>query len=55
MTPEQFKAEMAKIFSDPNDTESCHEEADELMCKLLVTLGYSEGVRIFQDAGKWYA
>jgi hypothetical protein len=56
MTPEQFKEAMAAIFpAEGYDEEGAHSDADRLMCKLLVTLGYGEGVRIFEDADKWYA
>ena len=54
MTKEEFKEEMLKI-ADNGDPESSHYEADDLMCELLGSLGYEEGVEIFENMGKWYA
>jgi hypothetical protein len=56
MDPHQFKEAMAAIFpADGFDEEGAHSDADKLMCQLLISLGYIEGVYIFQDADKWYA
>ena len=30
-------------------------KADNLLCSLLETLGYDQGVGIFSRMGKWYA
>jgi hypothetical protein len=53
-TPDQFASLMRKIEGD-GDIEGGHIEADELMCELLDSLGYHEGVAIFQSMSKWYA
>ena len=56
ITPEEFKnrmGELCVVFK--NDEEVCHEKMDDLMCELLRSLGYSEGVDIFEKAKKWYA
>ena len=37
------------------DNEIAHAEADDLLCKLLQELGYSEVVDEFKKVGKWYA
>jgi len=49
-----FANEMRRIDRD-NFPETAHILADELMCKLLRELGYSEGVDIFEKMEKWYA
>lgn len=56
MTPEEFKKEMQQIKDDyGDDREVVHVKMDELMCKVLVSLGYHEGVQIFNDTEMWYA
>ena len=56
MTPEEFADEMRKIVKRYiNDPEVCHNEMDELMTSLLISLGYEEGVEIFDGTPKWYA
>ena len=54
MTPEEFKQKMEEAF-DSNDVEMNHVEADELMCNLLESLGFEEGVKVFNSNAKWYA
>jgi hypothetical protein len=58
MTPQEFAAAMALIFqkdkwghSDPSNT---HPKADELMSNLLMALGYTEGVEIYNSEELWY-
>lgn len=58
MTPEEFKNRMLQLwdFSDPtNDRECSHFAADALMCDLLRSLGYGDGVEIFESNDKWYS
>ncbi len=58
MTPEQFLDEMRHLALHEygfGPLQKQHLEGDKLMCKLLTQLGYSEGVKIFQAMGKWYA
>ncbi len=38
-----------------NDTEAAHEDADDVLCKLLIALGYPEVVQEFNKIKKWYA
>ena len=52
-SPKVFKESMEIIASD--DTEFKHVNADELMCELLTSLGYGEGVEIFKNMDKWYS
>ena len=37
------------------DNEIAHVEADDLLCRLLQELGYSEVVEVYEKVGKWYA
>ena len=57
MTPEKFAEEMRELSEECShgDPELAHVRMDELMCKVLKTLGYGEGVDIFDNAHKWYA
>lgn len=54
MTPEQFAERMA-VCMQTSDIETRHYEADQLLCTMLVELGYGEGVRTYQTADKWFA
>ena len=53
-SPEVFKESMERIASS-NDTEYNHVNADELMCELLTSLGYGEGVEIFKNMYKCHS
>lgn len=53
LTPEEFEHLMGEINS--GDEESDHISADNLMCALLIQLGYRKGVKKFIDIGKWYS
>ena len=53
-TPQEF-AEKMKSLAVSNDTENRHSDMDALMCETLRTLGYEEGVEIFENTDKWYA
>lgn len=55
-TPEEFKKEMKSIFNIwRSDEESAHKHMDILMCELLRTLGYEDGIKIFKEQDKWYS
>lgn len=54
-TPEEFADAMRFLRMNEEDTEFLHLSMDELMCRLLISLGYEEGVEIFWDAEKFYA
>ena len=54
ITPEEFRSRMEGIDWG-NSTEEAHMQADELMCELLRTLGYGEGVEIFRSMDNGYA
>ena len=56
LTPEEFKNEMALIDDEyGRDPETAHRMMDELMATMLSSLGYKDGVDIFNGSMKWYA
>jgi hypothetical protein len=59
MTREEFYHEMLKLEETYatclDDKELFHIKADELICKLLIELGYGHGVEVFLDTPKYYA
>lgn len=54
MKPEEFAEKMREAARTTN-TEWAHQAADDLMCELLRSLGYEEGVKVFEEMEKWYA
>lgn len=54
LSPEEFAKKMKLIDSDNCWEEDCHEAADMLMCDVLTSLGYGDGVRVFKDMPKIY-
>lgn len=40
---------------ESSDTESAHSNADDLLCELLIKLGFKEVVDIYEQVGKWYS
>jgi hypothetical protein len=54
MTPDEFKARMEEVLL-VGSCEYRHEDADDLMCEVLRSLGYGDGVDIFEKMEKWYA
>jgi hypothetical protein len=55
MSPEEFKDKMQAIFDLREDAETQHINMDDLLCETLIELGYGEGIKIFNNARKWYA
>ena len=53
-TPKEFAEKMYQLAGS-GDEEADHVKADELMCQLLTSLGYGEGIKIFRDMDKWYS
>ena len=53
-TPKEF-AEKMRQLAENGDPEADHIKSDELMCQLLTSLGYGEGVKIFKEMYKWYS
>lgn len=55
-TPEEFTAQMQKIRDTVGgDEEAAHSEMDNLMAKVLVELGYRDGIAIFDKQEKRHA
>lgn len=44
-----------KALQQDEDTESAHFRADDLLCMLLIQLGYGDVVAEYVDIEKWYA
>lgn len=44
-----------KVEQKNNDTESAHLNADNIICDLLVALGYADVVEEYDNVRKWYA
>ena len=56
MTPEEFKNTMDELTTSNHlDKEDRHREMDRLMCEVLRSLGYDDGIDIFESTDKWYA
>ena len=56
LTPEEFAAQMQKIRDTVGgDEEIAHARMDYLMARVLVELGYRDGVEIFNRQDKWYS
>ena len=56
MTPEEFAERMREIVERYGcDAESSHGAMDGIMCELLKSLGYEEGVNIFGNSKRFYA
>ena len=54
MSPEEFKENMKNIENTFDNPEESHWEMDNLMCDVLKSLGYSEGIDIFINSTRWY-
>lgn len=61
LTPDEFAIAMMQIKTGTiydeglYDEENQHIDADELMCDVLRSLGYGDGIDIFDSMHKWYA
>ena len=59
LTPEEFTNKMTELYKkyiiEKDDEEYAHGHMDELICELLINLGYEDGVRVFYATPKWYA
>jgi hypothetical protein len=54
--PEEFLEKMRGIFPAKGyDEENSHGMADNLMCEVLIELGYEKGIEVFKQADKWYS
>ena len=61
MTPDEFKIKMSALIRDArstryhNDVEVRHMAMDNLLCEVLKSLGYEEGIAIYKTTERWYA
>ena len=56
MTPEKFKLKMNELATSSSlDKEDRHRLMDALMCEVLRSIGYDDGIDIFEATSKWYA
>ena len=54
--PEEFYKQMQELHERfDGDEEAAHVMMDRLIGKVLVELGYQEGVDVFRNQCKWYA
>lgn len=53
MSREQALAALKECLS--GDNEADHSNADQVLCELLVSLGYGDVVAAWDRVGKWYA
>lgn len=54
-SPDELLDEMKALKEEyPRSPEHFHKTADELMCDLLVELGYEKAVAFFRAEKKWY-
>jgi len=44
-----------KVIQSNGDTEVVHDEADSVLCNLLIDLGYQDVVDEWEKIDKWYA
>ena len=56
ISKEYFYDKMKSIqLSNKEDPEAVHSEMDNLMCDVLISLGYEDGIKIFKETKKYYA
>jgi len=57
MTPEEVQqaTERLKELQKIEDYEYSHYEADAILCRCLIKLGFNEIVEEYKKVGKWYA
>jgi hypothetical protein len=56
MTRKQAVKELKKLQAkSEDDAESAHVDADDVLCKLLTTLGYGDVVEEFNKVDRWYS
>ena len=47
--------EKLKQAQESGDIEIAHVDADDILCELLIGLGYSDVVNEYNEVEKWYA
>ncbi len=54
VSPKSFVEQVKRIIDETGDDyERSHLELDALLCRVLEQNGYTEGVRLYQEAKKW--
>ena len=54
----RIKQKYVKMLRDKcftGDTEQDHVYADDIICALLIELGYKDVVKVFNETERWYA
>lgn len=54
-TRQEYIIRLKALQGDGWDTESAHVRADDLLCMLLINLGYEDVVSEYAAVDKWYA
>ena len=54
MTPEEAIVKL-RDAQDNGDMEIAHADADDILCSLLKSLGYTEVVEEYEKVDKWFA
>lgn len=54
IAPALFAETMRSILYVGRDAEATHRGMDHLMCDVLRSMGYDEGIDVFERALKWY-
>jgi len=47
--------ESLHLLNTAGNAEVGHEDADEILCNVLIELGYSDIVRAYEEVEKWYS
>ena len=56
MTREEAIKALQEIHQDESwDIEAAHDIADDVLCDLLISLGYEDVVKEWEEVPKWYA
>lgn len=54
ITPAEFEDKMMEIAAI-GEPEEMHGRADDLMCEVLIDLGYAAGIRVYDKMERWYS
>jgi hypothetical protein len=53
LTPTEFKEEMERIVSEfEYDKEAAHAKMDKLMTAVLISMGYEDGIKVYNNLKK---
>lgn len=55
ITPKEFENRMKEVLDENKEwIEGGHEDMDALLCEVLKSLGYEDGIDLYLNADKWY-